>query len=305
MHFVSKSTQNVISEILTGQDQTETKFKNTPSIIYAVFDCCLEIDKVVDKYKGIAANPRISKRFSEENYCEAAPRLQSIFYFTRNYIVCKHKGTYYLITRDQLITIHNKILEIYNVLHISYFLTDVNLSKDFFIRCVKILRFMSVHVTDKGNESYELFKSFDGISAALVLKYKDVFANDDPLTFLRESPLESRICTPGQWEFLITQFGDGTPETMEFSGLSKLLGHPDIDTVSGLIKLRQRTMVPNYVSREKVNELLCFMKENFCRQYLRRHSRWPPVTLHFLSNRRLDWCMLKNKWIDDPSCPAH
>lgn len=285
--LMSKCTENIKQELTTYQELSEEKIKFIPDFVFTLYEGCLELDKVVEFYKRVAQNPQIVRTKDSPPLQCYATLLNMEFYFTKYYCVIQFQNQLFLLPEDQLLTINNKVLEIFNVYTLRYYLSGVNFVNDFHLRVRKLLDFMCDHVVKKGNKAYNFFKAFDGISTSLIMYHRDVIVNTDLLNFLRDSLLDTKNCTLGQWNRVLTIFGNGGPETLEFSGMSKLLGHPDIDTIQGIKKLRERTMRRNEVSREKVSELLCFMKENFCHRYLLKHKVWPPLILHPFGNRRI------------------
>lgn len=121
---------------------------------------------------------------------------------------------------------------------------------------------------------------------------QDKFKNINPIKFLSQSIITEKICTQSKLNQLIKLFGEGDQETIELSGLSKLVGHPDIQTIRGVLKLRKRTMDANIVTKDKVQELLNSLKKRFCQQYLRRHKRWPELKLTVLSPYRIVYSII-------------
>jgi hypothetical protein len=134
---------------------------------------------------------------------------------------------------------------------------------------------MKKKVNNLGNQAYELFKTFDGIATALILEGKDTFKNDGPIQNIISTLVQSKAITQLDKLEILRIFQGGTLELIELSGMSKLLGHPDINTPAGLNKLKIRVSQPNIVSIGKVTELLGVIKIKYCETFYMKHKKWP------------------------------
>ncbi|KAF5278532.1 hypothetical protein FQR65_LT15645 [Abscondita terminalis] len=85
-------------------------------------------------------------------------------------------------------------------------------------------------------------------------------------------------------------------ESQELCSMAKLCGHPDIQSLQGIDKLRSRTLQENLVSYSDVNLLLCSMKSNFIEDHLIRYKRWP---VRYLDNRSLHYTAFRSVTLED------
>lgn len=306
-HLFNTSDQNLRESLTHLQSKTLPKFKKCPSLIkcfYSAMRECKIIQRVLRKIVNIGSNKIQSDPLGYKeklSYNSEILGFQINFGVQSDLINCE--GSLYLVSRDQLNMILNKIIEIYLTLINTYLLTSTCFSESFHTRAVNILKLMTKHVMKYGNKAYTFFKNMDGLCAGLVLKQEGHFVNDTPFNTIEQSIEEDNICSSRELNNFITFLSAGPTETMELSGLSKLLGHPDINTLMGIDKLRKRTFQPNPVDHKSVELLLASLKYNFIRQYLARHKRWPLVTLSKTTHERIRYCWHHNLWIESKKVP--
>lgn len=273
------------------------KRKKIPSVILCYFVACKSFDLVLKKSQD--------SKLSLTEDSTALINLNIIVYYGRTYHAFKIYNKIWILTKDHLIMIHNKVHETFNVLLISWLLNDGVFSDGFFTKTVKLIEWMIDQVADHGNLSYTIFKSLDGIASAQILSREKLFDNSSPFFDMINELVDQRLLRPSSVRFLEEIFSGSEQEVIELSSLSKLLGHPNIDTFKGLTKLRSRAVQRNEIPREDVITLINSMKKGFIHQYLITTKKWPLVNLSHLCNPRLVYCCLHNKWIHDPMIPKN
>jgi hypothetical protein len=258
---------------------------------------CLKksIDKVIERLQFVRETP-----LREDNINSGKVKIDGtncMVVLGRNYsMILIHNG-WHLISRDQLVMIHNKVTETVNCFLIGWLLSGVCWNEDFYLKQKSLIDFMRRKVNQLHNQAYELFKTFDGLATATILKEKDTFKNDGPIPNIITNLLRNKIITQLDKLELLRIFQGATYELIELSGVSKLLGHPDIDTPAGLNKLKIRVSKPNIVSVEKVAELLGVINMRYCETFYRNHRKWPIIDLEKTCNIGLRNCVLLGLWI--------
>lgn len=69
------------------------------------------------------------------------------------------------------------------------------------------------------------------------------------------------------------------PFRHELCCLSNLLGHPFVDMQEGSYDLFQKVQEPLMIDMIKVTECINYIKENYIRNHILRHGKWPPCTI--------------------------
>lgn len=94
-------------------------------------------------------------------------------------------------------------------------------------------------------------------------------------------------------------------ESLELSSISKLVGHPDIQTLDGIDKLRNRTFQHNPIDHQEICDLISSAKKNFIYNYYLKKKKWPLVKFSKNCNPTLLYCSLNNLLIHHISIPQH
>jgi hypothetical protein len=298
-HLFSNSSEILRDHYL--QQVKDLRDLKKPIHIFLQQHWCLKrsMDKIIDRLQLLRETP-----LRPDNVNSGKIRIDGTnctFVLGRNYSMILINNGWHLISRDQLIMIHNKVTETVNCVLIGWLLSGVCWSGDFYLKQKSLIDFMRRKVNQLHNQAYELFKTFDGLATALILKEKDTFKNDGPIQSIITNLLRSKVITQLDKLELFRIFQGATYELTELSGMSKLLGHPDIDTPAGLNKLRIRVSKPNIVSVEKVAELLGVIKMRYCETSYMKHRKWPIIDLEKTCNIGLRNCILLGLWVTHPT----
>lgn len=131
-----------------------------------------------------------------------------------------------------------------------------------------------------GNQGYTVMKSIDGLCQGITIvrgdKSKSRFLLDNIITSLRNDELMSTDVDR------MTNLLMDVPlmDVMNYGGISKIMGHPEIDTKAGLEKLYQRTHHPIQISDDAIENVINIAKQMFMTQYHKVHRRYPPVIIN-------------------------
>lgn len=121
-------------------------------------------------------------------------------------------------------------------------------------------------VIQTGNPAYTIFKSFYGIATGFILSNDKLFKNTDPIQSALNELKDSKLIDQSGINLLDRCFNRSSHESLELSSMNKLLGHPEIQTLEGIDKLRSRTDAVVEAVRQKISDLLSSMKMNFIHQ---------------------------------------
>lgn len=307
-HLLDQGSQKTKEEYLSTE--TDDQLKITPKILNQFYEAMTEIDSVLESHRRISNvgfkfinnHPKVYK----DRSCIDTHSMNATWNLAKGMILCKIPGLpHWLLSLDQFLMIHNKIHEIFNVLFIGWAQSGKIWSSDFFKCQIDLLNFMVRKVKSLGNQSYTLFKNFDGIATGYILAQDKTLKNTDPIKNVLAELMSCKIITRRDKVLLERCFNREKHESLEMSAMSKLVGHPDIDSVKGLNKLRGRTFKPNEVDRQEVADLISSMVKNFIQHYLMKYKQWPVVEFSPSSSKTLVYCSFKGIWIHDKSIPTH
>lgn len=64
---------------------------------------------------------------------------------------------------------------------------------------------------------------------------------------------------------------------LEFTGLAKSFGHPDLNIAEGLAKVKKHRTAPTIISEELRANLGAGFKRLFCSHYFEKYKKWPVI----------------------------
>lgn len=85
----------------------------------------------------------------------------------------------------------------------------------------------------------------------------------------------------------------------EFTGISKLFGHPVIPVVPGFQKLKEDTTSPYEPNDALIQKLRNMWVVSFCKQYYEKEHKWPVLNLENSVGPSIINCYLENRWFSD------
>lgn len=84
--------------------------------------------------------------------------------------------------------------------------------------------------------------------------------------------------------------------SLELSGLCKCFGHPDIDMDASVRTWIKKGAACKDSCKDIANLLTWTFRLEFCRQYYKRHKRWPVVTVELEAPYKIRKNYLNNLW---------
>jgi len=195
-------------------------------------------------------------------------------------VYMEYKGKAYIFPRSYILLIYNKIHDLVSVL--VYALgssgnalpkTTMNVTLSF------ILELIQLHLQYK-EKFFTIAKTLESICIAETLCEVELWKNKQFLISIQVD-LETSI----GFDYLnsdICRILKMVPVHLrhELCCLSKILGHPFVDMEEGTKDLFNKVQESLDIDLLKVNECTNYVKENYIRNYIYRHGKWPPCIIN-------------------------
>nr|QPZ88392.1 RNA-dependent RNA polymerase [Soybean thrips rhabdo-like virus 3] len=76
----------------------------------------------------------------------------------------------------------------------------------------------------------------------------------------------------------------GEPRVIQIFGLFRIWGHPTVEPLDGILKLREISTKHRAIDRNKIDMISCHFKELFIKRFISKEGRWPDLDLSKLSD---------------------
>nr|UHR49730.1 MAG: RNA-dependent RNA polymerase [Guiyang nephotettix cincticeps rhabdovirus 1] len=142
-------------------------------------------------------------------------------------------------------------------------------------------------LTMYGEEGYKLLSQWEPICLAVLLGSKDdpvveqKFPNQMYQDFLDTFPNDPDVMEHlGEMKSIITSAIEINHEAWcQMYGLYRVWGHPTIDPIEGIRKLKSYACKQRYTSSHAISKVSSYFKQQFCINYRIRHGRWPALDI--------------------------
>nr|UUG74109.1 MAG: RNA-dependent RNA polymerase [XiangYun mono-chu-like virus 6] len=91
----------------------------------------------------------------------------------------------------------------------------------------------------------------------------------------------------------------------ELGCLSKIFGHPYVNMSEGSASMFKKAQQYYHIDMDMVIRSVCYMKENFVKNYYARHKKWPPMVTNWGCSKLILHAKLLNIPLNSPSIPSH
>ncbi|QPB73966.1 RdRp [hymenopteran chu-related virus 123] len=211
--------------------------------------------------------------------------------------ILEFDSSMFLLTHKYLLEIINKVNETFCGLLYCHFASGTCLAPEHYMNSVLFLQHLSGVITSfcrysnkvedlyYENRAFMYLKVIEGLGVACIMLREDKvkgWYNDTLVLQLWKSVIEERLQPRTDFfdSDLARLFDLCTISTIsELLGMVKLCGHPSIEILSGLAKLKERTHAALTVNREAVNRTVGVMKRELILNFRRRRSHYPNVHL--------------------------
>lgn len=224
--------------------------------------------------------------------------------FLGNYSIISYGGFCEFHNTDYLRMMFAKALDLSSVILTAWLYSGVNYSDNFWEKIISIIDFSCRMFPRYGSDAYTILKSLEGFSDGLVLLREETWLNDELIQNVWDSLVENNLVDEAEfrnseWYRLLNQFT--TPELFEIGGISKLMGHPDIDVQLGLTKLYNRTRRDIPIDIDASIQLSNSLLYDYCKVHFAKHKRWPIMEILETAKPQFAYCVLHNKWLTNRS----
>lgn len=305
IHYMNESNYLPNKGLMLQKVQEYLNTRELPlSIIYAL-DIATWLSIVIDKSSNLAV-PRRNK--TEEEYVEYLGRwnhygrddLDLDLVIGSDVIVLECQGKTWLCAKPCLLMIHNKICDYISVALLSIFSQGTYNPSDTYEIVNQFILCLCQLLAQYKNDYYTIAKGLETLCIAETLIEHEEWTNREFLVNAAADLItETGFCYYGsELEFLLRSVP--TSLRHELSCLSKLLGHPYVSMKGGSESLYDKTHETYTLNLERIQQCICYVKENYIRNHVLKYKRWPPVNLLPQCPKALEQCCLYNKDPCDP-----
>ncbi|GFT03205.1 polymerase [Trichonephila clavipes] len=184
----------------------------------------------------------------------------------------------WLLPRPFILQMHNKIADLVGIfLHSAMSTTVAHGEK--FSETVKafVSELCTLHI-QYPNRFFDIANSIEGLCVGALLKRTEQWVNDELwVNLLNEIESETFLNLRNHPIVKILETTD-IDNICELGCLTKITGHPLTDIEKGSEKLQSRVQEEFPVSVNAIAFCISSFKENFIRNFILKHKRWPMVT---------------------------
>ncbi|DAZ90592.1 RNA-dependent RNA polymerase [Trichopria drosophilae mononega-like virus] len=192
----------------------------------------------------------------------------------------QYRGRNYLLPIDYLRLLHTKPNDLVSVLLYVEMAEDINLDREAFSTTIQFVTELCRLAYQHKNNMYMIVKCLEGLVIGETLLETDSWSNTEFLYQLQKDLMEGVGFEYNGSEIQRILRQVSIPFRHELGCLSKIVGHPLVDMKKGAETLREKTTEQINVTAMSVVTTICYIKENFIRNYIVKHKSWPPVTIH-------------------------
>ncbi|APG78777.1 RNA-dependent RNA polymerase [Shayang ascaridia galli virus 2] len=234
---------------------------------------------------------------------------------TANFVVLSYKDAVTVGPRDLLLMFADIVSERY-LLYVASVLATVIQEPQYLTPSVldSVLSWGDLALVKCGLSGYELLKEFEPlVMSCLLLSKPDPYGDGAEFRAAILDSLEAKqqLFRPRASQLLSLVDGIRNPHLIsQIFGLYRLWGHPYVDAVDGLLKMKHLGLQRKLIPVKLRHELTCKFKEHLCVHYRAKRGKWPNLDVSqledgnylkdiILSNRVLDLSKLDydfNDW---------
>ncbi|QKI29234.1 hypothetical protein 1, partial [Clerodendrum trichotomum rhabdo-like virus] len=263
--------------------------------------CAVEdLLKLLERYKELSSyvpvkklGPRVATKLKEYPNVLELPSLQATALLTLDLCTLTWKKTTYLLSKDLMLELVNKVTEVHAFLLYSHLTEGVSLPVGHYQHALQFLTWCTDTVCghmrsrpgktmlEDDNKGFSVLKAVEGLGVAWMIMKGDQsigWWNESLLHNLwsalySEDLVSSPNFTSSQLYNLFSQMT--VPQVAELIGCVKLAGHPSIEVEKGLQKLYDRTHNELEVDMGRVQESIGVLTRDICKQFYIKHGRYP------------------------------
>lgn len=138
---------------------------------------------------------------------------------------------------------------------------------------------------EKGNEGYLVVGKWEALCLSLIIREGDTLVKDTQVLY--DSIYEE--IQDMKDDFLSKSFQEGVNlienikqtsvhRVFQVFGLFRIWGHPTIDPLKGIVKLKKIACLRRINNKKMTDEITCIFKERFISKHYELHGAWPDKT---------------------------
>lgn len=260
----------------------------------------IKANKIRDKkFKRLATDIQLEEKLKYNHATIKSLDLDIIW--SERLVVFVYKEIEYIMPFAYLLLIYNKINDLCSVLLYSLNAESNCLDRDAYRTVLTFVQeLITLHIEFKTNY-YTIAKTLESLCVAETLLETEEWKNREFLLSLMHELNEEIMFDYINSHLRTILLSVSTPMRHELCCLSKLLGHPFVDMKEGSYDLFSKVQESLTVDLLKINECVNYIKENYIRNHILRHGKWPPVEFdNVLAPKALVMACMLNQ---DPNAP--
>lgn len=241
----------------------------------------IKANKIRDKkFRRLAMDSQLEEKLKYNHSKIDFLNLEMIW--SERLIVFKYKEQEYLMPFAYILLIYNKINDLCSVLLYAKYAESNALDRNAYQITLNFINELIQLNLEYKNNYYTIAKTLESLCVAETLLEIEQWTNREFLYSLMYE-LESEVMFDYRNSSLrILLQSVSTPFRHELCCLSKILGHPFVDMKEGSEDLFNKVQESLTVDLLKINESVNYIKENYIRNHILRHGKWPPVSFETL-----------------------
>lgn len=227
--------------------------------------------------RNLQEDERIEATIRENYWTCPYTRVQMVW--SHRLIAFCYEGTWTIHPISYLLMIHNKLADLLSVLFYARAAEGNALEEGSYKATSKFVQHLCTLSMEYKNRFYDIAKTLEAICIGTTLTEVEEWDNYD---FLNNLAKELKVKTGYNLRSGVIQktFQKvSIPFRHELSCLSKIVGHPYVDMVSGTSSLHKKTTEHLTIDPSKVRLCTHYVKQNYIKNYIVKHHKWPLVEL--------------------------
>nr|QHA33913.1 RdRp [Atrato Chu-like virus 1] len=226
-----------------------------------------------DYYKTLSPDEYIMD-LSKRNVAHYPP-LELTISWSHNFCVIKHGGISVLLPKAYILMLHNKVSDLLSILMYAKIARHSSMPTNFLDKVIDMCVELWQLVTDHGQDGFTIAKCLEAFASAETLTQVEQWNNTE---FLNVVCKDLYLDTGFDYKTSNMRqiWRKDNPATMhELACLSKIAGHPLVDMEAGVQTIHKYTTEEYELNYDKINECICYTKQNYIRNFILRYGRWP------------------------------
>lgn len=195
--------------------------------------------------------------------------------WSHNYCVVSYEGYKVLLPKTYILLMHNKVCDFLSVIVYAIAAQGTNLPTTMGQIVIDFVVAMLDICIEHGQDSFAILKCLEGIASGEAIKNHEAWVNDGFISLITKELLEESNFDYHASE--IYQIWKPLSDAVrhELACLSKIPGHPFVEMESGSFKIYKYTHEEQHLNYDRINDVMCLMKQNYIRNFIMKEGRWP------------------------------